>query len=212
VIQPAGSPGERIGTAELHVALEQALSRRSGTKRRVSGLKRRPSIYSTSFVIDELDARLDDGTSLRLLYKDLSRFSVLEAALEVKPAFLYDPMREIETYRTILEASQLGTATCYGAIVDAGAGHYGLFLEKVAGQEFYQVGDFATWRRVSAWLAAMHARFAGMTGRVARAAPLLRYDGDFYRLWAGRARSSLDRAGLRLSRDACRDMEQLYED
>ena len=211
VIQPAGSPGERIGTAELHVALEQALSRRSGTKRRVSGLKRRPSIYSTSFVIDELDARLDDGTSLRLLYKDLSRFSVLEAALEVKPAFLYDPMREIETYRTILEASQLGTATCYGAIVDAGAGRYGLFLEKVAGLELYQVGDFATWRRVSAWLAAMHARFAGMTGRVARAAPLLRYDGDFYRLWAGRARSSLDRAGLRLSRDACRGMEQLFE-
>ena len=75
---------------ELHVALEEALSRRSGTQRRISGLKRRPSIYSTSFVIDELDARLDDGTSLRLLYKDLSRFSVLEAALEVKPAFLYD--------------------------------------------------------------------------------------------------------------------------
>jgi chitin disaccharide deacetylase len=148
---------------------------------------------------------------LRLLYKDLSQFSVLEAALEVKPAFLYDPMREIETYRTILEASQLGTATCYGAIVDAMAGRYGLFLEKVPGLELYQVGDFATWRRVSAWLAAMHARFAGMTGRVARAAPLLRYDGDFYRLWAGRARSSLDRAGLRLSRDACRGMEQLFE-
>jgi Phosphotransferase enzyme family len=210
VIQPAGIPGERIGTAELHVALEEALSRRSGTQRRVSGLKRRPSIYSTSFVIDELDARLDDGTSLRLLYKDLSRFSVLEAALEVKPAFLYDPMREIETYRTILEVSRLGTATCYGAIVDAGAGRYGLFLEKVPGLELYQVGDFATWRRVSEWLAIMHERFSGLTGRLVQTAPLLRYDGDFYRLWAGRARSSLDWAGLRLSRDARRGMEQLF--
>jgi hypothetical protein len=211
VIQPAGSPGERIGTAELHAALEQALSRRSGTQRRISRLKRRPSIYSTSFVIDELDARLDDGTSLRLLYKDLSRFSVLEAALEVKPAFLYDPMREIETYRTILVPNRLSTPICYGAIVDASAEHYGLFLEKVPGLELYQVGDFATWRRVSEWLAIMHKRFSGQTERLVRTAPLLRYDGDFYRLWAGRARSSLDRAGLRLSRDARRGMEQLFE-
>jgi hypothetical protein len=70
VIQPAGIPGERIGTAELHVALEEALSRRSGTQRRVSGLKRRPSIYSTSFAIEELDVRLQDDTSIRLQIGD----------------------------------------------------------------------------------------------------------------------------------------------
>src|SRR5918993_5661407 len=85
VIQPAG---ERIGTAELYVALEEALSRRSGTQRRVTGLERRPSLYSTSYAIDELDARLDDGTSLRVLYKDLSRHALLEAARQAKPIFL----------------------------------------------------------------------------------------------------------------------------
>jgi hypothetical protein len=212
VIQPAGSPGERIGTAELHAALEQALSRRSGTQRRISRLKRRPSIYSTSFIIDELDAHLDDGTRLRVLYKDLSRHALLEAARQAKPIFLYDPLREIETYRTILRPNLLSTPICYGAIVDPSVERYGLFLEKVPGVELYQVGDFATWRRVAAWLAVTHARFAGETGRLARAAPLLRYDGDFYRLWAGRARSSLDRAGLRLSRDARRGMEHLFED
>jgi hypothetical protein len=209
VIQPAG---ERIGTAELHVALEEALSSRSGTQRRISRLKRRPSIHSTSFAIDELDARLDDGTSLRLLYKDLSRHALLEAARQAKPTFLYDPLREIETYRTILVPNRLSTPICYGAIVDASAERYGLFLEKVPGVELYQVGDFATWRRVAEWLAIMHAHFAEETRRLAQAAPLLRYDGDFYRLWAGRARSSLDRAGLRLSRDARRGMEQLFED
>ena len=72
------------------------------------------------------------------------------------------------------------------------------------------MGDFATWRRV-AEMAIMHAHFAEETRRLARTAPLLRYDGDFYRLWADRARSSLDRAGLRLSRDARRGMEQLFE-
>jgi len=86
-----------------------------------------------------------------------------------------------------------------------------LFLEKVPGIELYQVGDFATWQQVAAWLAVMHARFAGETGRLARAAPLLRYDGDFYRRWADRARASLGRSGLRLSRDARRGMAQLFE-
>jgi hypothetical protein len=65
---------------------------------------------------------------------------------------------------------------------------------------------------VAVWLTIMHARFAEETGRLARAAPLLRYDGDFYCLWANRARASLGRAGLRLSRDARCGMEQLFGD
>jgi hypothetical protein len=46
--------------------------------------------------------RLEDGTSLRLLFKDLSRRTMLGSARRVKPAFLYEPLREIETYRSIL--------------------------------------------------------------------------------------------------------------
>jgi hypothetical protein len=136
---------------------------------------------------------------------------MLESARMVKPAFLYDPMREIETYRSILGPNRLSTAICYGAIVDSRAERYGLFLEKVPGLELYQVGNFATWRRVAGWLAIMHARFAGETGRLARAAPLLRYDAGFYRRWADRARASLGRVGRRLPRDARRGMEQLFE-
>ena len=37
---------------------------------------------------------LNDGTSLRLLFKDLSQEAMLESARRVKPAFLYDPMRD----------------------------------------------------------------------------------------------------------------------
>jgi hypothetical protein len=210
-VQPAGVPGDRIGTAALHAALEEALGRRWGQRRRVVRLERRPSIYSTSFAIEELDVRLDDDTSFRLLYKDLSRRALLEDARHAKPTFLYDPLREIETYRSILGPNRLGTPICYGAIVEPPAERYGLLLEKVPGVELYQVGDLATWRRVAEWLAIMHTRFARQSEALARAAPLLRYDGDFYRLWAGRARSSLDRAGLRLSRDARRGMEQLFE-
>ncbi len=209
MIHQAGAPEQRIGTAELCVALEAALSRRSGAQRRVAGLERRPSAYSTSFAIEELGVRLDDGTRLRLLFKDLSRHALLENARRVKPAFLYDPLREIETYRSILEPNRLGTATCYGAFVDHRAGHYGLFLEKVPGVELYQVGDFATWQKVARWLATMHARFAGETERLARAAPLLRYDAEFYRLWIQRARTSWGRAEPSQPGDVRSGMERL---
>ena len=37
-----------MDTAELREALEEVLSRRSGTQRRVAELERSPSIYSTS--------------------------------------------------------------------------------------------------------------------------------------------------------------------
>ena len=210
VVQPAGVTGGRIGSAALHATLEEALGRRQGQRRRVVRLERRPSVYSTSFAIEELDVRLDDDTSLRILYKDLSRHALLEDALQAKPTFLYNPMREIDTYRSILGPSGLGTPICYGAIVEPPAERYGLLLEKVPGVELYQVGDLATWRRVAEWLAIMHTRFARQSEALVRLAPLLRYDGDFYRLWADRARASLGLAGLHLSREARRTIEKLF--
>lgn len=180
---------------ELRAALEDVLSRYLGTQRRIARLERRPTGYCTSFAIEELGVHLDDGATLTLLFKDLSRQALLEVARRVKPAFLYNPLREIETYRVILAPHHLGTATCYGAVVDPRAGHYWLFLEKVPGLELYQVGEFATWQQVARWLALMHTRFAGETETLAREVPLLKYDGDYYRLWLRRARTFLCRAG-----------------
>ena len=58
---------EKIVDTALGRGVPKALSRRSGTQQRVVELKRRPSIYSTSFAIEELGVRLQDGTSPRLL-------------------------------------------------------------------------------------------------------------------------------------------------
>ena len=209
MIQPAGTPKQRIGTDELRAALGSSLSGYFGTPRRVAELERRPSAYSTSFAIDELDVRLDDGTSLRLLFKDLSKQAMLGSAGRIKPAFLYDPLREIGTYRTVLGPNRLSTPACYGVLVDRRSGRYGLFLERVPGLELYQVGDFAAWQRVARWLAAMHARFAGETERFARPARLLRYNADFYRLWIRRARAAWDRSGSARSRGVRRGVERL---
>jgi aminoglycoside phosphotransferase (APT) family kinase protein len=158
-----------------------------------------------------LSVHLDDGTILELIFKDLSQEALLETARRVKPAFLHNPLRESETYRAVLEPAQLGTATCYGAVVDQRKGRYWLFLERVRGMELYQVGEFMVWQRVARWLAVMHARFAGKTGPLLQVAPLLSYDDDFYRLWIRRARAFLEQAGLSQPAEARRGIERLAE-
>jgi aminoglycoside phosphotransferase (APT) family kinase protein len=201
--RPAGTPRTTADTAELSAALEDALSRR------IARLERHPAVYGTSFAIEELVVHFDDATTLELIFKDLSQQALLETARRVKPAFLYNPLRESETYRAILAHARLGTATCYGAVVDQRAGRYWLFLERVRGLELYQVGEFTVWQQVARWLAVMHARFAGETDPLLQVAPLLSYDDDFYRLWLRRARAFLDRAELSKSADARRGIEWL---
>ena len=138
----------------------------------VARLERHPYPYETSHPLEELEVELADGSALRLIRKDLAQ------PTSSKPAFLHDPTREIETYRLILEPAALGTARFYGADGPA------LLVEKVDGTELWQVGKLESWQRVAAWLARMHAALVDYTHRP----HLLRYDGDFYRLWLARAK------------------------
>lgn len=208
---PFDALARSVETAELRAALEQALSRHFGVERSISGLERRPSPYRTSYSLEELDLRLANDTTLQLMFKDLSRQALLEGARQAKPTFLHDPLREIETYRAILGPTRLGTATYYGAVVDDEIGRYWLFLEKVAGVELYQVGELSVWQHVARWLAGMHDRFVGETGRPSWAAHLLNYDGNFYRLWPARARAFLRQRGLLHSGEARRRFDRLTE-
>jgi hypothetical protein len=172
-------------TSELSQALKIALGEYFGEKRRLVGWERRPFAYRSSFPVEELDVRLEDGTSLPVLFKDISPQALPEEIREAKPAFLYDPLREIDTYRGILAGQQLGTAVCYGAMVDPQAERYWLFLERVMGWRLYQVGEIGVWQEAARWLAVLHSRFVRERGLAARR--LLQHDRDSYRLWMRRA-------------------------
>ncbi|HYN88514.1 MAG TPA: phosphotransferase [Ardenticatenaceae bacterium] len=199
--EPFPPQAAATSTVELRSTLEGALGRHFGVPCRITAFERRPSAYRTSFAIEELDVQLDDGTVLQIMFKDLSRHGLPDFVRRAKPDFLYDPRREIETYRTILAGSDLGTATCYGAVADDAANRYWLFLEKVPGVELYQVGEFSTWQAVARWLAGLHERFApeaaagdapgdsiqGHAPSPLHSVPLLRYDADFFSLWLSRA-------------------------
>ena len=153
----------------------------------VVGIERVRYPYATSYPLEDVTARLDDGRTLRLILKDLTWERLLGDARRTKPSFLYEPRRCIETYRSVLPMSGVGAAF-HGAFTDDGRGRYWLLTEKVHGVELWQIGDFGTWESAARWLARFHRSFADEGEHVARRNPhLLRYGPDLLRVWPSRA-------------------------
>jgi hypothetical protein len=167
--------------------LEQALAG-CFEGRRIVTLERLPSPYASSFSLEELRVTLDDGAELELIFKDVGPDAMSDGARKVKPDFLYEPLREIETYRDILEPVALGTAHFYGAVVDVEYSRYWLFIEKFDGAGLWQFGELAAWEAAARWLARMHSTHASDT-RWQRASHLMQYDASYYQAWLERARS-----------------------
>ena len=131
---------------------------------------------------------LDDGRLLELILKEGGRGSLREDAHRAKPMQLYDPLREIEVYRSVLASQSLGTATYYGAAVEAGRDRYWLFIERVRGAELFQVGERGLWVDAARWLARAHSRFASGADLGAARARLVAHDAAYYSGWLVRAR------------------------
>jgi hypothetical protein len=193
--QPASANSPR--TEDLIAVLEHGLSRHSGGNRRIVALHRRASPFQSSYALEELTVAFADGARLELLFKDLSPDALTVAARIAKPFFLFDPAREVLTYEQILAPGVAGTARCYLAVADASSGRYWLGLEKLAGRELYQIGEFDVWLKVARWLAVLHSAFSGFAGlgELAASAHLLRYRPADFRRWLERARS-FARAGF----------------
>ncbi len=177
-------------TEGLRIVLEGELNRYLDSSRRIVKVERRPFVYSTSFAIEELDVSFHDGTRLPVLLKKLSRAQMLDVARRTKPAFLFNPKREIEMYRAILARHCLGTPTYYGSLVDEQVGRFWLFLEKVPAIRLHKF-EFNTWPhpQVCRWLAEMHLRFEVEVENPVCAQHLLQHDSDFYWRWLHRARA-----------------------
>ncbi|MCE9610785.1 MAG: aminoglycoside phosphotransferase family protein [Chthoniobacter sp.] len=205
-----------IPKEELHRELQDLLRQYFAQNVHIERLDRRISEYCSSFIIEELDVTLDDGSTHKLILKDLSQAALMEGAGRVKPWFFYDPMREIETYRRVLVLHQLGTAICYGAVTDPQRKRHWLFLERVPPVMLWQQGDLEIWKNVARWLAGMHTFLVRETDQreSARLAHLLNYDRDFYWRWMRRAANFVcegDKSSDRKAATAIRNLESRYE-
>jgi hypothetical protein len=174
------------GIDEVGQELERLLATHFGATRRIRRLRRRRSRYSSSCPILNLELEFDNAEHLSLALKDLTPSSLLEEARKVRPTFLYDPLREIEMYRSVLEPKRFGTAICYGAIVQENTGPYWLFLERVVGPLLWQVGDFEQWKNAARWLARFHTHFSTRAKQQLLAGVVL-HDQAHYMQWIERA-------------------------
>jgi Ser/Thr protein kinase RdoA (MazF antagonist) len=141
--------------------LRAALRESGAVATEVVDLRRRAFAYETSFAIDELGATLEDGSSLRLLVKDVSPAGLSAGAVVAKPGDLIEPEREISVYRDLLAGTSLAAPRFLGASVDREEGRWWLFLEHVEGEVLTDVGEIETWRQA----AAEAAHFASVTLR-----------------------------------------------
>lgn len=173
-----------VSDLELRGALEQALVE-VGRPLEVS---RRPSAYRTSFPLEELELRLEDGSELRLVFKQLGWATLDEQARLAKPRFLHDPLREAAVYASVLAPLTSGPPRYYGSEIDPRGDRYWLFVERVEGKELYQVGDLRLWQAVASWLGEMHLNLAGELERHVEGGRLIDYDEAYYRTWIERAR------------------------
>jgi hypothetical protein len=173
-----------VTDAEIRAAVAESLAAR-GDVPTVGAVRRRPSAYRTSFPIEEVDVELSDGSALPLVLKDTSRDGLTAVARAAKPHFLHDPLREIDVYRSVLPDAPFGPPAFFGAVADPKNGRYRLLVERVAGRELYQVGEFEVWQGAARWLAALHTRFANRPDPPA--ARLLTHDAEAYRVWSRRA-------------------------
>jgi len=141
---------------DVRRALEQALAEPGQEPRRVALLKRNPFAYETSFAIDELRVRLDDGEAIDLLVKDVGA-GLSATAVATKPSRALDPRREIAVYRSLLQPAGVPAPRFYGAVEDEASGRAWLLLERVPGEVLADEGDSEAWRAAARWAAKLDA-------------------------------------------------------
>ncbi|HEY2147164.1 MAG TPA: phosphotransferase, partial [Pirellulales bacterium] len=196
-----------VSTDELQDLLQAHLDERKGA--RVVNLVRRPSEYRSSYELDEIDAQIDDGSALELVWKQTGRSCLSADAINAKPEFLYDPLREIDAHRQFLASNELGTPACYGAIVDSNRDLYGVLLERVSGLNLSFIGDLSIWQEAARWLARLHDRFAALATAAVAPPHLLVHDRQFFRIWIDRALQFSRAAQSDVSRVGFHDLVQL---
>lgn len=147
-------------------------------------MTRRPCPYTTSYRLEEIEAKRSGEPTLRFTAKHLGWQGLTEAGRRAKPVTLHSTERELAVYRDILARADLATPGFIGGWAGHDTGV--LVLERVEGTPLTEIGDFGAWEAAARWLARMHTTFAAEPRATASRgyASLLRYDGDL-----------LDRAG-----------------
>ncbi len=177
-------------------ALQTEMSRALGRPCRIAQMQRWLSEYYSSYVMEEIDLVLESGERFELIFKNLSCNAILEGAAKTKPFFLYNPLREIDAYRTVLAPDPIGAPRFFGAHVDPASQEFWLFIERVPGTLLWQFGEDEMWQYVAGWLGGVHAQFRSHAERIEEAdtSNFKRLDRHYYWQWISRAQAFVRRS------------------
>jgi hypothetical protein len=177
-----------VGDGDLIDALRKGLEPSITRKRGIRKILREVSSYQSSYPLEQVTLIFDDGAPFDLVFKNVSPDAVLPTAPRTKPEFLDGPGHEIDVYQNILASRGLGTPYYYGSHIDHANNHFWLFLEKVSGQELYQIGDMSVWLSVARWLARFHSHFNRFDTQPQETGFGLKLlDRPYYQQWIARA-------------------------
>jgi hypothetical protein len=155
----------------------------------ILGVDRTPSPNRSSFLVDDVSVRLDDGATMALVAKAVQWDALEDEGRRAKPRFLWDPEREPATYEAILADADLDTPRCLGSYTATSGIRY-LVLERVDGIPLWQCERFEAWRAAAKWLARLHRVVGVERARQSNAGPhLLAYTRPLYDQWISRARA-----------------------
>ena len=156
---------------------------------RAAAVERRASAYQSSFLLDEIDVHLDDGTTACFVAKAAGVGGMSSPARLARPAFLEDADRERVVYESILGHFRVGAPLYYGTFDGPGGVRY-LLLERIEGAPLSQFGELDAWHEAARWLARLHATVGSDDAAGSAAGSrLVRYDRRYYEGWLKRARA-----------------------
>ena len=173
-------------------AVLDSVAAATGANRRDIGLlRRRRYEYATSAVLEDLLVSVA-GVERELILKHLSWAGLFGDAITSKQRWLHDPRRELGVYEE-LAGEGVTPGFCGGSAEAEGAW---VLMERAPGVELWQVGDFAIWEAVAAWLGRFHSRLRDRVVQLAARNPaLIQYDGAWVGRWSELAAASVARAG-----------------
>ena len=162
-IELSGPDSGRNATTQLMAeTLQEGLSRWRGAPVRIERIVREFFEDSSSFAAERLCARLDDGDSVKVFFKDLSPENQLESARVVRGTKLERGLRELQMYQQVLSGHRFGTAELYASRWEPERGIHWLFLEDAGRWWLSKVADFAPWLAAARWAARFHGSVRGL--------------------------------------------------
>lgn len=176
----------------LRERLERAIPDMLGGGEGIMGIRMAPFKLSTSYNTYLVTVQLISGDEFKVFLKDFG-FSV-----RPKDNPKQRRERELLVYQDLLAEAGIGTARCYGSIMDESQGRFWLLLEFVDGSPVAYC-DIEYWASAAGALGRMHGYFAQQSARLRACDFLIRHNADFFWSKAGLALRNVSQISRRLA-------------